>query len=178
MRSHPKSKKKENKKIRQKKTRNPDKQPHSCVGSEGGLCLLSSPAFGIVVLHSALSLSCVWCCCPMFSIIIPCIHCCHPMIIVVVSSPCCCCITSLVFVLSPSSPLSVISTICYLCCLSCPPFAIPAIHLGVVVWCPHSIVISTSISPCEQLLAGRVVVFCNMAPIATLQAEAHSGSIG
>ena len=160
--------------------------------------MLSSPAFGIVVLHSALSLSCVWCCCPVFGVVVlcsassspafiviiprsllsSCDHCCHPVIIVVVSSPCCCCITSLVFVLSPSSPLSVISTICYPCCLSCPPFAIPAIHLGVVVWCPHSIVISTSISPCEQLLAGRVVVFCNMAPIATLRAEAHSGSIG
>ena len=179
--------KKENKKIRQKEQEN----------------LLNDPTLTLAVrvghahchpLHLAL-LSCIQChCCPVFSVVVvvlssasllscvqhclPCIHCHHPMIIVVMSSPCCCHVTSLVFILSLSSPLSIIPTICYPCCSLCLPFAIPAICPCVIVWCPYSIVINTTISPYKQWLTDGVVVLCDVAPIATLWAEARSSSIG
>ena len=148
-------------------------------------------------LHSAL-LSCIWCCHPAFSIVVlhlallSCIQHCHspcssllslcyvlPLLLCVVSLPHCdAASSSLVFVLChrPHCP----------CCPSSPPFSIPVTrhpchsplsschHL----MSPHSTIVSTSISPHEQWLMGRVVALCDMALIAALQAEACSSGIG
>jgi hypothetical protein len=71
-------------------------------------------------------------------------------------------------------------------CLSSPPFSIPVTHRPRhsplpscrCLMSPCSTIVSTSISPHEQWLLGRVVVLCDVASIAALQAEACSSGIG
>jgi hypothetical protein len=96
---------------------------------------------------------CVRCHCPRYSLLPR-----HAHVVVVVPA-----------VRSSSSPSS-------------PAFVVLAIFLFVFAllyaWGVVSNVVSTSSTPYEQWLAGGVGVLCDVAPIATLRAEARSGGVG
>ena len=134
------------------------------------------------------------------------------IIVIVIVMLCCCPLLLLLLSMALLSQSLLLSPAIYRphCVLSL-PFVVPTIHLPqcssplpLVIFhlllfvipavCCHlmvqslssflgSIVISTTIFPCEQWLAGGVVVMCDVAPIAGLQAKSQwwcwvGGSIG
>jgi hypothetical protein len=121
-------------------------------------------------------------CRPTFIVVVP-----LTFIVVVVSPPPC---SSLLLSSPPcvrwcpafvGVPLhSLLSCCCPPCSLSSSllPFAIPIIRVHTVVRHLCTFVISTSISPYKQWHVGGVVVLSDVAPIATLRAEACSGGLG
>ena len=107
-----------------------------------------------------------------------------PHLLLACRSPCVCCHCPW-YSLLPCHSHIIIIIVPAVCSLSSPSslaFIILAILLFVFallyVWGVVSNVVSTSSSPYEQWLTGRVGVLCDVAPIGTLQAEACSGGVG
>ena len=155
---------------------------------------MSSPAFGITVLRSVLS-SRVRRRCPAFGVVVLCSAAssrvqrrCPLPLLFLVSCPRPAVMPRPWYFFFVVVPIPTVApTVLYPCRSSSPPFAVsvPLVRCprrlpssSCRLTSPRSTVVSTSMSPHEQWLAGGVVVLCDVAPVATLRAEARSSGVG